>query len=287
MRNKNAVTVLVLLIAAASAVATSFGIFSYEGDGQYEYESIRGEKVIIYGIGIYQHMSADVATQGIAQDYITLFAGILLLLISLYFSGKDSLRGLFLLTGTLGYFLVTYLFYLAMGMYNELFLVYAFLTGTSFFAFLLTASSLKTYILTTKFKSGKLIKNAGIFLIINASLITILWFGVVLPPLFDGTFYPAELQHYTTLIVQGFDLGLLLPAAFVVGYLAVRGNTFGYLFTPVYMIFLSLLMTALVSKLSFMAKEGVNVIPAIFIIPVIAIAAIIYSVIIIKDIKQS
>lgn len=33
-----------------------------------------------------------------------------------------------------------------------------------------------------------------------------LWLGVVVPPLVDGSIYPKELQHYTTLVVQGFDL---------------------------------------------------------------------------------
>lgn len=43
------------------------------------------------------------------------------------------------------------------------------------------------------------------------------------------------------------------------------------------MIFLSLLMTTLVSKLLFMAKESANVIPAVFIIPAIALIAIVFS----------
>ena len=31
-----------------------------------------------------------------------------------------------------------------------------------------------------------------------------------MPPLLEGSVYPVEVQHYTTLIVQGLDLGLLL-----------------------------------------------------------------------------
>jgi hypothetical protein len=285
MKNKSSITILVLLITVASVIAASYGICSEDGSGSFEYETIRGEKIQIYGTGLYKHMSADVAIQGIAQDYITLFIGVSLLLISLFLSRKNSFRGLFLLAGTLGYILVTYLFYLTMGMYNQMFLVYAFLLGTTFFAFILTVLEFDLNELKNRFPSENLVRNAGVFLIINASLVGLLWLSVVLPPLLDGTFYPKELQHYTTLIVQGFDLGLLLPIAFVVGILAIRKNRFGFLFTPIYMIFLSLLMSALVSKILFMANAGHNVVPVIFIMPTIALLSITFSIILLKGIK--
>ncbi|NMB81333.1 MAG: hypothetical protein GYA14_05900 [Ignavibacteria bacterium] len=44
-------------------------------------------------------MSTEVAIQGIAQDYITLFAGVPLLLISLFLARKNSLSGLLILAG--------------------------------------------------------------------------------------------------------------------------------------------------------------------------------------------
>lgn len=286
MKNIKPITVLVILIVLASIAAASAGIFSGGGPGQYEYESIRGEKITIYGKGLYQHMSADVAIQGIAQDYITLFAGVPLLIISLIYSRKNSLRGQFLLAGTLGYFLVTYLFYLAMAMYNTMFLIYVFLLGTTFFAFLLMVFSIHGSGIVSFIKSERLIRNAGIFLIINSVMIALLWLGVVIPPLADGSIIPREVQHYTTLIVQGFDLGLLLPAAFVTGLSALRKKPLGYLFTIIYLIFLSLLMTALVSKILFMAAAGANVIPVIFIMPSIALISIIFSALLLRNIRE-
>jgi hypothetical protein len=260
-------------------MATSFGIFSNDGS-QYEYTSIRGEKVTIYGKGIYQHMSADVAIQGIAQDCVTLFIGIPVLLLGLYFA-KRSVRGRFMLSGALGYFLVTYLFYTAMGMYNIMFLAYVFLLGTSFFAFILSLFDVSR--IKDLFRSEKLLGYAGIFLIINGSLVALLWLSIILPPLFDGSVYPKQLQHYTTLIVQGFDMGLLLPMAFVSGILALRKNRYGYLFTTVYVIFLSILMAALTSKILSMAKAGANVIPVISIMPTICIISIVFSVLLLRN----
>ncbi|MDR9365684.1 MAG: hypothetical protein RI575_10130 [Balneolaceae bacterium] len=103
MKYQKPVTVLVLLITIMAGVASSIGIFSTGGPGPYEYESIRRETVQIYGEGLYRQMSEDVAPQGIAQDYVTLFIAIPFLWISFFRARSGSLRGRFLLAGALGY----------------------------------------------------------------------------------------------------------------------------------------------------------------------------------------
>lgn len=61
------VTILSIFIMIAASIAAAVGIFSNAGPGPYTYTSIRGQEVLIYGRGIYQHMSAEIAVQGIAQ----------------------------------------------------------------------------------------------------------------------------------------------------------------------------------------------------------------------------
>lgn len=284
MKHKKIIIVLVILIIALSALATVFGILSNDDNSQYIYTSIRGEEVVIHGAGVYKHMSADVAIQGIAQDYITLFVGIPLLSIALYFAMKGSTRGLFILSGVLGYFLLTYLFYTAMAMYNVLFLAYVFLLGFSLFAFILSLSSYSVTSINDIFLSKGLIRKAGIFLIINSTMIGLLWLGSIIPPLIDGTVYPNDLQHYTTLIVQGFDLGIFLPMGFVAGISAIKNKSYGYLFTTIYIIFLVLLMSSLTSKIIFMANAGANVIPAIFVMPAVGLISLVFSILLIRNI---
>jgi len=138
LNQKTTVTTLVTLIILIGALASSCGIFSKSGPGPFQHQSIRDQTVDIYGRGIYRHLPADVAIQGIAQDFITLFVGVPLLIISLLGYRKNSVRAHFVLSGTAGYFLVTYLFYTAMAMYNILFLAYTGLLGLSFFALFLT-----------------------------------------------------------------------------------------------------------------------------------------------------
>lgn len=250
------------------------GIYSQDGTGPYTYESIRGEPVTIYGEGVYKHMSAEVAPQGIAQDYITLFIGVPLLFWSLYLARNGSLRGRYLLAGTLGYFMVTYLFYLTMGMYNVLFLGYALLLGTSFFAFIMVMLSFESDVLPERYSDSAPVVFPGGFLIFNSFAIGFLWLGIVVPPLLDGSIIPKEAEHYTTLIVQGLDLAILLPMAFVSGMLLIRRKPLGYLLAPVYFVFLSLMMTALTAKIAAMGLLGQNIFPAVFIIPAFALISV-------------
>ncbi|MDZ7717655.1 MAG: hypothetical protein U5K72_02400 [Balneolaceae bacterium] len=285
MKNQKPVKVLVLMISIMAAVAASMGIFSSGGPGSYEYESIRGETVQIYGEGLYRDMSADVAPQGIAQDYVTLFIAIPFLWISFLWTRNGSLKGRFLLAGTLGYFLVTYLFYLVMAMYNVLFLLYAALLGTSFFGFTLTMFSFDMDELPDRFSKKTPVKTAGGFLILNTLAIGILWLGVVVPPLLDGTIIPKQTEHYTTLIVQGLDLGLLLPIAFVTGVLFIQKKPMGFLLGPVYLVFLSILMTALLAKIIAMGLLGQNIIPVIFIIPTILLVSIACTALVLKNVE--
>ncbi|MFO8062757.1 MAG: hypothetical protein R6U31_07525 [bacterium] len=286
MKHKKTLLILVILITILSGIAALTGVMSNEGEESHKYESIRGETVEIYGRGIYEHMSKEVAIQGIAQDYVTLLLGIPGLIIALIFALRGSLKARFVLSGITGYFLVTYLFYTAMAMYNHLFLVYASLLGLSFFAFILSLYSFDITGIKNYFKEDAAVRFGGAFLVFNAVMIALLWLSVIIPPLLEGTVYPSSLEHYTTLIVQGFDLGLLLPAAVVTGILALRKRPFGYLFTPVYLVFLSLLMAALTAKLIAMGINGYAIVPAIFIIPVFMIVAFISSIIIIGNVND-
>jgi hypothetical protein len=287
VQSKHILTALVLSIAIFATAATSMGIFSNEGAGHFQFMSVRGKQVTIHGKGLYKDMSAEVAPQGIAQDIVTLFVGIPMLLLSLVATQKGSVKGRFLLAGTLGYFLVTYLFYLVMAMYNKLFLAYVFLAGVSFYAFVILLLSFDRAKITQLFSTSVPVRATGRFLIFNAACIALLWLSIVVPPLLDGTIIPLQAAHYTTLIVQGLDLAILLPAAIITGTLFINKKPLGFLLCPVYFIFLSLLMTALTAKLIMMAMSSYNVVPAIFIIPVFNIASIACMLAILKHIHNN
>ncbi|HQH41116.1 MAG TPA: hypothetical protein PK825_05175 [Bacteroidales bacterium] len=271
MKTKQISSVLTVLIAILSGIAAFEGIHPGEDSGISVIRSVRGQDILLYGKGLYRHMSADVAIQGIAQDYVTLFIGIPLLLLSLWLYRRGHLKGQILLTGITSYFMVTYVFYLCMAMYNELFLMYVLLAGISFYSFLLLMIDLAGKVSAAQFSGRFFRKLSGWFLMVNALLIASLWLKVVLLPLVDGMLYPAAVQHYTTLIVQGLDLAILLPGSAISGILLLKNKKTGYLYAPIYLVFLCLMMTALLAKIIGMSLHGVPAGPAIVIIPLITL----------------
>lgn len=279
--------IVVPFIVIGSLIEALAGIFTNEGSGAYLYKTIRGEIVEIYGKGVYRHMTTNVAVQGIAQDYVTLFLAIPLLIISFYFATKNNLKAKLIFSGTLLYFLLTYLFYLTMALYNELFLVVAFTLFCSLFAFVLNLISFDFVIVKSSFSKGKIVHKASVFLILIAVMMALLWLSVIVPPMLDGSFYPKELQHYSTMIVQGFDFGIFLPFAIISGILGIQKNEYSYVFVPTYLVFLVVLMTALVAKIIFMKSIGENVIPVIFIIPTILIISLFLTIKVIGSINES
>jgi hypothetical protein len=267
MRYRQLSVILTLILAGGALCASLIGIITSGSPDPFVHENILGEPITIYGSGVYRHMSSAVAIQGIAQDWVTAFAAVPILLLSLIGVLKQSLRAQLIHSGTSAYLFVTYWFYLAMAAYNELFLLYALLAGIAFFSLFTSIQRLFDYDYSRHTGARFPHLFAGTFLMINAMLIGLLWLSSVLPPLLDGTIFPAGLEHYTTLIVQGFDLGLLLPMAFVSGYLMRKNDRRGIIFGSVYIIFLALLMSALVAKIIAMGLSGDPIIPVIFIIP--------------------
>ncbi|HYD90010.1 MAG TPA: hypothetical protein VEA37_00810, partial [Flavobacterium sp.] len=243
MKNSRLVIILTCFIAILSVIATLSGILSKTESGIKEFTSIHGQPVTLFGKGIYRHMSAEVAIQGIAQDYVTLFLACPLLLLAMAYSIKGSLKWRLILAGVLMYELVTYTFYLNMAMFNALFLIYVAIAGLSFFSLAYVLLSFSGIDWTKMISGSSWTKFSGWFLMINAMAIALLWLGIIVPPLLDTSIYPQALEHYTTLIVQGNDLAFLLPLSFVTGLLMVKKRHAGILGGVIYLVFLSLLMT--------------------------------------------
>ena len=274
MRYQNWITGLTLAVMILAAVAAAGGVFMTGGPGPATHLSVHGQEVELYGRGLYRYMSAELAVQGIAQDYVTLFLAVPLLGAGLIWASTGSAAGKLFLAGMLGYTLVTYLFYLVMAMYNAFFLLYAALLGLSFHALLLTLFEITIPELEELFAGGKPVRFAGGFLVVNGVNVGLLWLGRVAPPLLDGSIYPESLEHYTTLIVQGLDLGLLLPFSIILGVLLWRRTPMGLLGAPVYLVFLSVMMIALVAKIIAIGMAGGEIVPPVFVIPPAAVVTI-------------
>ncbi len=286
MKYKKSITRLVLIIVILSLFASIYGIFSSQGKGQYDFKTIHDTTVTIFGKGLYQNDSVSAASQAIAQDIVTVFLGVPLLIVSLYLFRKELLKGKLLLAGTIAYFLYTYTSYSFLSMFNQFFLVDVILMSASFYAFVLTMMSFDIDKLSSYFSEKIPVKFIGGLLIFIGTVFGLMWLGIVTPSIISGT-APNVLEHYTTLVIQALDLGFVVPTAFLAGILLIKRRPFGYLLSTVVTVKGITMLTALTAMVINQMLAGVEVSLAILILIPLLNIIIIYSLyLIMKNIKE-
>jgi hypothetical protein len=222
---------LLPLIGVLSLFAAAMGLFSRAPGQPYPYTNHRGETVTINGHGLYYHDTVSSAAQMQGSDLVTLVVSLPLLLISAWLARRGSLRGQLLLTGTLGFFLYTYMSMSMLTSFNALFLVYVVLFSASLFAFILSMMSFDLKDLPQHF-SARLPRGwiAGLLFVV-AAFLSLAWISRILAPLLQHTIPP--LENTTTLVIQAMDLGLIVPLAALSGMLLLRRSAWGYLLSSV------------------------------------------------------
>lgn len=234
MKNKY-FTVVVLLIAFFATLSCIIGLWTSFTSNPMSILTFLNEEVILHGNGLYQNDSISVASQGLAQDAVTLFVAIPLLLYALKKANNHSIKGLLLLLGTLGYFLYTYVSYVFLWMLNPLFIVYVILMSGSFFAFVWLFSTIDSQQLIVVFQPSLPRKPLGIIQIILGTILFLMWASMIGQYMISGQ-TPVGLDHYTTLVIQGLDLGFIVPISIVSGVLLIQGKPLGYLLSSVVII---------------------------------------------------
>lgn len=231
MKHQSTLKWLISLIGLLALFAASMGLFYQQPDQPYPYTNHRGETVTINGRGLYAYDTVSSAAQQQGNDLVTLVVGVPLLALSTWFAFRGSLRGRLLLTGTLGFFLYTYMSMSMLTSYNALFLVYVALFGLSLYAFILSMMSFDLTELPRRF-SPHLPRGwiAGLMFGVGGFLV-LAWLGRIVPPLLRGQ-TPA-LENTTTLVIQAMDLALIAPLAVLSGVMLLRRSPWGYLLASV------------------------------------------------------
>lgn len=265
MKNVKMMMILLGLITLLSSVASLSGLFYSEVSGDMLHVSVFDEQVQLKGTGLYKNDSVSVAAQGIASDFVTIVLAVPMLVISAYFAFKGSFKGKLALTGTLGYFLYTYMSYTFLWMYNPLFLGYVALMSLSFYAFVLMLTSFELNSIGAHFKASLPVKYLGGFQIFIGIMLLFLWLGKIVPTIsYDDMLTvtaPVGLEHYTTLVIQGMDLGFIVPTAFLSGLAILNRKPIGYLLSSVVIFKAITMLTAITAMMINMALSGVTISP--------------------------
>ena len=277
-------TWLIPLIFLLSLIAALAGLWPAEGTS-YPLTTFRGEQVTINARGLYYWDTVSMAAQMQANDLITLILGLPLLAVSFWYSRRGSLRARFLLAGTLGFLLYTYLTMAVGAHYNALFLVYVALFSASLFAFILVMLSFDLSELPTRFSENLPHGWIAGLLLFAAAFLSLAWLGRIAATFTPGA-VPA-LENTTSMFIQAMDLGLIVPLCVLSAVLLLRRRPWGYLLAPVALTkFLTLGIAVSLMALN-MARRGVPVSPLeITVFPAMALAGLVMTVIMLKHVKE-
>lgn len=258
MKHQKWLTLLVIGISVMAIIASLGGFGEWFTEiGNKTMISVRGETVILDGRGLYANDSISVAAQGRASDLVVLVLGIPVLLGSLQSARKGSFKGQLILTGILGFFLYTYMSYCFLWMFNPFFLVYVALMAMSLQAFILSISTFDLSDLIDKFEAALPIRLVGGFQIFLSAIIALMWIGKIVPATITGQI-PQGLEHYTTLVIQAMDLGIVVPAAMLSGISIIRRKPIGYLLSAIILIKGIAMLTTISAMIINMAIAGVQ-----------------------------
>lgn len=245
---------LVPVLFVLGGFAAAMGLFYQRAGEPLAYTSLRGEQVTIHHNGLYYFDTVSSAAQMQGNDLITLVLGLPLLAVGLVLSLKGSLRGRLLLTGTIGFFLYTYISMSMLTAYNMLFLVYVILMTASLYAFILAMMSFDLKTLPGWFSERLPRRLISICMLLPGLFLTVAWLGRVIPTL---TLDTVALENTTTLVIQAMDLGLVAPLSILAAILMWKGSAWGYLLGSVFLM-KSITMGLAVSTMSVnMALSGV------------------------------
>ncbi len=170
----------------------------------------------IFAQDLYRSSSPSIANQAIAQDYISLFLVLPVLLVTAWLASRGYGSARLVWLGTMIYLVYSYLTYAFAVAFNGLFLVYVTLFGCSLHALITGAVRIQKAKIQAAATERTPVKAISIFLAAMAVLFYLLWLSEVVPALAAGTVPPSAVEDRTpTNIVHVLDMAWILPAMLI------------------------------------------------------------------------
>lgn len=257
------------LLAATAAVAGMV----WQTDGAVtSVTTVWGERVELFGRGLYRNDTLFVAGANVGSDIVTLTLGLPVLAGALVWSRQGSARGRLLLLGVLGYLLYYGASY-ALGAvaYNELFLTYVAMFSASLFAFVTAFASVDPQRLPLS--GGMPRRWIGAFMIASGVVTLAVWVIDPVAALVTGA-PPATLETHTTLFTHALDLAVIAPAAVASGLLILRGRRLGYLIAASLLVLEALLLPLIAIATVVQVRMGLSFATAEVVGPIVGFATI-------------
>ena len=270
------IAALCALVAGMAAVASAAGVFLRGGLETVEFVTARGERVDVLVDGVYRYNGLDIAAEGVGWDFVTLFLVVPALVLLLPALAHGSLRAAFGVTGILAYLLYQYFEYAVALAYGPLFLLYVATFALSLSGIVLILGRVRYTELAARFGAGfprRGIIGLGLWM---AGLLLLLWLPLIGRTL-GGTIQDGDLDGGTTLVVQAFDLGLLVPLGLFMAVAVQRRLVAGYVLAAAVVVKAVAMPIAIGAMLVFeaFAGEPFQVVPLVIFGGTAAVSALI------------
>ena len=260
------------LIAALALVASAAGVF-LRGDLATEpFTTIRGDTVDILLGGAYRYNGKPIAAEGVGWDAVTLLLVIPALLLSLTFLARGSLRARLFTAGILAYFAYQYFEYAMALAYGPFFAVYVAIGALSLTALAVILAGIDLVELRSRVGEGfprRPMIGFGVFM---AVLLGGMWL-----PLIARTFGAAEVPELnggTTLVVQAFDLGFLVPLGLITAITVQRRLAVGFVLSSIVVVKGMAMGAGIASMMAVeWAATGVSQLPPMLIFSLISLVS--------------
>lgn len=193
---------------------------------------IAGLSLIVACIGVFNQniystvISSDLLPGTVAQDAITIIAGLILMFLS--FTAKDvDVKKQIVIMSLLAYLFYGYGIYVIERLYNPLYLLYMAIVALSFWAIVYGLAHIKEDVLG-RIKAPKMVRYlSASCLLFTALLFYFLWAGQLLPLMRTRE----KIEFFYSIFI--LDMVFVLPALIISGILLLKKTASGLIFTPI------------------------------------------------------
>ena len=245
------VVMFAALAGGLAAIASGAGVFLRGDLATMPFVTVRGEHVDVLTNGIYRFNGKAIAAEGVGWDAVTLFVVVPALALLLPALWRGALAARLATIGLLAYLVYQYVEYATFLAYGPLFGVYVAIIALSLTAIVLGIGQIDVAGLGDRFTARfprRGVIGLGIFM---SLLLTGLWLPMIARTY--GADVVDDLAGATTLVVQAFDLGVLVPLGIFLAVSVYQRRPVGYLLASVVVVKAIALASAIVAMMLFEA----------------------------------
>jgi hypothetical protein len=182
--------------------------------------------------GFYPAETLNWKAQSVGQDVIDLYLITPVLIITAILARKNKIAFL-LWSGVNFYLIYTFVIYCFNVHFNNLFIVYCFILGLSFYSFLYFLVSQINEVIVKELYNKIVVKVIAVYLLLISCLFYFLWLSEIIPAILHNKIPKGIIETgLFTNPVQVIDLSIVLPGFFLTAIFLIKKNPIGLLLVP-------------------------------------------------------